>query len=64
MLGRKEKPKPQQGQENEAFLRQLWQYENQVRQLEGLPPIPWEAWLSWYKWHNRQAQQDRQGGSP
>jgi hypothetical protein len=56
------KPKPQSKQdlENEKFLRQIWQYENHARQLEGLPPISWEAWLSWYKWRQKQAQQ---GGS-
>ncbi len=58
------KPKAQQrqDQDNEDFLRQLWQYENRARQLEGLPPIPWEVWLSWYKWHRKMAQQE--GGAP
>ena len=54
--------RPQQGQDNEDFLRQLWQYENEARRLEGLPPISWEVWLSWYKWHRKQAQQE--GGAP
>jgi len=31
--------RPQQDQDNEEFLRQLWQYENEARRLEGLPPI-------------------------
>jgi uncharacterized protein YkwD len=54
----RQRPRPQQDQENEAFLRQLWQYENQARQLEGLPPISWEVWLSWWKWHRKVAQQE------
>ncbi len=53
--------RPQQDQDNEDFLRQLWKYENEARRLEGLPPIPWEVWLSWYKWHRKMAQQE--GGS-
>mgnify|MGYP001772458005 CR=1 FL=1 len=47
--------------DNDKFLVELWRYENEVRKMEGLPPIPWEVWLSWYKWHRRQAQQDNIG---
>jgi hypothetical protein len=59
---RKERPKPQ-AQDNDKILIDMWRYENEVRRSEGLPPIPWEVWLSWWRWHNRQAQQDRQGGT-
>jgi hypothetical protein len=59
-LFKRSKPKvqPKQDQDNEEFLRQIWQYENRARQLEGLPPIPWEVWLSWYRWHRKQARQE------
>jgi uncharacterized protein YkwD len=51
------RPRPQQGQENEEFLRQMWKYENEARRLEGLPPVSWEVWFTWYMWHKKVAQQ-------
>jgi hypothetical protein len=50
------KPKPQP-QEIDKSLIELWRAENEVRKLEGLPPVSWEVWLSWYKWRKKQAEQ-------
>ena len=50
------KPKPQ-SQDIDKSLIELWRAENEVRKLEGLPPVSWEVWLSWYKWRKKQAEQ-------
>ena len=48
-----QKPQPQPN----MVLVELWKQENEVRKMEGLPPIPWEVWLSWYKWRQKQAKE-------
>ena len=55
----KPKSKPQTPEIDKTLI-ELWRMENEVRQMEGLPPVTWEVWISWYKWHRGQAQ----GGSP
>jgi hypothetical protein len=52
----KSKPKPQP-QDIDKSLVELWRAENEVRKMEGLPPVSWEVWLSWYKWRKKQAEQ-------
>ena len=49
--------KPQQKPQPDMVLVELWKAENEVRKMEGLPPIPWEVWLSWYKWRQNQAKE-------
>ena len=42
----------------DKILLDLWKQENEVRQLEGLPPISFRLWYQWYS----QRHGDGQGG--
>jgi hypothetical protein len=54
----KKKGKKDKGDPMDKILIDLWKQENEVRRLEGLPPMSLQEWLRYYS----QRHGDGQGG--